>query len=77
MQDLVNVPGKGCYLQCDRCGMQVNRTATGHQGTKTCLDMHAAKMWQEAVSTSAEVLDERFYTYGEELDRVEVFKYHG
>ena len=29
-QDIVNVPGKGCYPKCGRCGMQVNSAATGH-----------------------------------------------
>ena len=51
--------------------------ATGHQGTKACRAMHAAKLQQEAVSNSAAALDEKFCTYGEELEWVEVFKYLG
>ena len=37
--------------------------------------MHAARLQQKAVSDSAVVMDAEFYTYGEELVRVEVFKY--
>ena len=57
--------------------MQVNPAATGHQSTKTCKAMHAARLQQKAVSDSAVVMDAEFYTYGEELERVEVFKYLG
>ena len=59
--------------------MQLKPTAMAmiHQGTKTCLDMHAAKPRREAVSNSTKALEEKSYAYGEELERVEVFKYLG
>ena len=39
--------------------------------------MHAAKLQRKAVSNSVAALNGKFYTYGEELVRVEVFKYLG
>ena len=39
--------------------------------------MHAARMQRKAVSDSAVALDAKCYAYGEELERVEVFKYLG
>ena len=74
-QDLVNVPGEGCYPSCNCCGMQVNPMVTRHQGTKSCRAIHAAKLQQKVVSNSTAALDEKFYVYREELERVEVFKY--
>ena len=71
------MPGEGRYPKCGRCGMQVNPTATGHQVTKTCKAMHAARLQRKAVSDSAVAMDAKFYAYGEELERVEVFKYLG
>ena len=50
-------------------------TTTGHQATKTCKAIHAARLQWKAVSNSAVALDAKFYAYGEELERVEVFKY--
>ena len=55
----------------------MNPTATGHQTTKTCEAMHPVRLQQKAVSDSAVALDAKFYAYGEELERVEVFKYLG
>ena len=52
-------------------------TATGHQATKTCKAMHAARLQRKAVSDSDVAMDAKFYAYGEELERVEVFKYLG
>ena len=57
--------------------MQVNPAARGHQQTKLCKGMHAAKLQWKAVSESAAAMDAEFYAYGEELERVEVFKYLG
>ena len=39
--------------------------------------MHAARLQRKAVSDSAVVMDAKGYEYGEELERVEVFKYLG
>ena len=71
------MPGEGRYPKCGRCGMQANPATTGHQATKTCKAMHAALLQRKAVSDSAVALDAEFYAYGEELKRVEVFKYLG
>ena len=57
--------------------MQVNPAATGHQATKSCKVMHAARLQRKLVSDSAMAMDATFYAYGEELERVEVFKYLG
>ena len=57
--------------------MQVNPTAMGHQATKTRKAMHAARLQRKAVSDSAVALDAKIYAYGEELERVDVFKYLG
>ena len=55
--------------------MQVNPMASGHQATKTCNAMHAARLQRKAVYDSAVALDAKFYAYGEELEKVEGFKY--
>ena len=39
--------------------------------------MHAARQQWKAVSDSAVALDAKFYAYGEELERVAVFKFLG
>ena len=59
-QDLLDVQGEGRYPKCGRCGMQVNPMATGHQATKTCKAMHAAKLQRKAVSDSTVALDVKF-----------------
>ena len=46
----------------------MNPTATGHQATKTCKAMHAARLQRKAVSDSAVAMDAKFYAYGEELE---------
>ena len=67
-QDLLDMQGEGRHPKCVRCGMQVNPTATGHQATKTCKAMHAARLQRKAVSDSAVAMDVKFYAYGEELE---------
>ena len=49
----------------------------GHQSSKTCKEMHTAKLQRKAVSDSAKALEAKFFAYGVELERVEVFKYLG
>ena len=60
-QDLLNVQEEGQHPKCGRCGMQVNLTATGHQATKACKAMRAAKLQRKAVSNSAMALDAKLY----------------
>ena len=57
--------------------MQVNPAAMRHQSSKTCKTMHAAKLQRKAVSDSPKTLEAKFFAYGVELERVEVFKYSG
>ena len=57
--------------------MQVNPSARGNQGTKACRVMHEAKLQRKADSNFAAALGAKFYAYGEELERVEVFQYLG
>ena len=49
----------------------------GHQSSKTCKEMHTAKLQRKAVSDSAKALKAKFFAYVVELERVEVFKYLG
>ena len=57
--------------------MQTNPLATGHRNTKICREGHAKKLQHDAAVKSALALHETFTAYGDELDRVEVFKYLG
>ena len=41
--DLVELPGESSYPKCKRCRLQVSPAAMGHQSSKTCKVMHAAK----------------------------------
>ena len=75
--DLVALPGKGRYPKCERCKMQVNRTAWGHRETKTCNRMRAVMLQRKVVSDSAKALNVKFYAYRNELERVEIFRYLG
>ena len=52
----------------------MNPAAVGHQSSKKCKDMHAAKLQRKSFSDSAKVLDAEFFAYGVEFERVEVFK---
>jgi exonuclease III len=75
--DLVNVPGEGIYRKCERCGMQVSPLANNHERSAHCWDGWAKRLQHEAAEHSAQALDAVFTAYGEELERVEVFKYLG
>ena len=55
----------------------MNPATIGNQSLKTCKTMHAAKLQRKAVSDSAKALKAKFFAYGVELKRVEVFKYFG
>jgi hypothetical protein len=75
--DLVSIAGEGFFPQCERCGMQVNPTATRHRFTKVCQLGHERKLQREAAANSAAALRQEFTVYGDVLERVEVFKYLG
>ncbi len=80
-QDLVVCPSEGStpLLKCSRCGMQ---TAPGallcnHQATELCRKRYKQLVQHETAATAWLTLNTRFYAYGEELERAEVFKYLG
>jgi hypothetical protein len=75
--NLVNVPGEGTYRKCEHCGMQGSPSATNHERSAHCQDGWAKRLQHEAAKNSAQAMDAVFTAYGEELERVEVFKYLG
>ena len=75
--DLVKLPGEGSYPKCKQYGVHVNPATMGNQSSKTCKNMHATKLQRKVVSDSAKALEAKFFAYGVELERVEVFKYLG
>jgi hypothetical protein len=48
-----------------------------HQATELCRERYKQLVQHETAATAQLALNTRFYTYGEELERVEVFKYLG
>ena len=48
-----------------------------HQATELCRKRYEQLVQHETAATAGLALNMRFYTYGEELERVEVFKYLG
>jgi hypothetical protein len=80
-QDLVCIPIEGSHplLKCERCGLQtpVKDLNGGHHRTELCQRGWERK-WQHAAAVRClEALRCSFTGYGEELERVEVFKYLG
>ena len=75
--DLVSIAGEGFFPQCERCGMQVNPTATRHRFTKVCQLGHERKLQHEAAANFVVALRQEFTVYGDVLERVEVYKYLG
>ncbi len=77
-QDLVYLLSKGTVPlpRCKRCGMQTEcRALLGwHQCTQLCQEGWDKKVQHEAVETARVALTQLFTTYGDELERVEVFK---
>jgi len=77
--DFVYIPEEGgVYSKCDRCGMQTNPAAyPGHWSSNLCIEGAARKEQHETAVAAGRALLERFTIYGEELERVETFKYLG
>ena len=76
--DLVNVPGEGVLPKCERCGMQTNFVnAPKHEQSKLCREGREKIVQNDAAVTACKALDVVFTAYGEDLERVEVFKYLG
>jgi hypothetical protein len=80
-RDLVYLPSKGTVPlpRCKRCGMQTKcRALYGrHQRTQLCQNSWDKKVQHEATETTRVALAQLFTAYGDELERVEVFKYLG
>ena len=80
-QDLVVIPSEGSVPlpKCERCGMQTERGALygRHQRTRLCMEGWEKKMQHEAAEAARLALAQSFTAYGEQLERVEVFKYLG
>ncbi len=78
-QDLVCIPIKGSQPlpKCKCCGLQmpVADLNGGHHRTELCQRGWERKRQHAAAVRSQEALEHSFTAYGEELERVEVFKY--
>ena len=75
--DFVSLPGEGAYSKCELCGMQTSPFAAAHEQSNLCKQGAARKTQRDAAQESELALREVFQAYGEELERVEVFKYLG
>ena len=81
--DMVRIPNETPSLcpKCDKCCMQVNckdeRAWGRHWRTKTCKKGNDRRLQREAWRKSARAADVKFYAYGKELERVDIFKYLG
>jgi hypothetical protein len=80
-QDLVCIPIKGSLPlpKCARCGLQtpVEDLGRGHHHTGLCQRGWERKCQHEAAVHSQRALERTFSANGEELERVEIFKYLG
>jgi hypothetical protein len=65
--------------QCNRCGLQILYAAKNgqHYDTAMCEDGLARKVKYAAAERVHLALQQSFTAYGDELERVEVFKYLG
>ena len=80
-RDLVVIPSKGSVplLRCERCGMQTEVGALygRHQRIRLCQERWEWKMQHEAAEAAKVALAQSFTVYGDNFERVEVFKYLG
>jgi hypothetical protein len=80
-QHLVVIPREGSYPypRCPRCCMQTSATALnrGHQQTALCRGLCEMRLQHEAAAHSQQALQQDFFCGGDELEKVEVFKYLG
>ena len=73
------VEGSPPLPKCNRCGLQILYAAMNgrHYDTVMCKDGLARKEQHAAAECTHLSLRQTFTAYGEELERVEVFKYLG
>ena len=80
-QHLVVIPREGSVPlpRCLRCRMQtpVESLNRGHQQTEQCQGMYEMRLQHEAAARSQDALQQEFFCGGDELEKVEVFKYLG
>jgi hypothetical protein len=80
-QDLLVLPSEGSvpFPKCERCGMQTEIGALygGHRHTRLCREGWAKKKQHEAAEAARVALQKSITAYGDDLERVEVFKYLG
>ncbi|KAL7427260.1 hypothetical protein ACHAXH_000579 [Discostella pseudostelligera] len=78
-QHLVVIPQEGSfpYPRCPRCRMQtsVESLNRGHQQSEQCRGMYEMRLQHEAAARSQDALQQAFFCGGDELERVETFKY--
>jgi hypothetical protein len=75
----IPIEGSQPLPKCEQCGMQtpVEDLNGGHHCTELCQQGWERKRQHAAAVHSQEALGHSFTVYGEELERVEVFKYLG
>jgi hypothetical protein len=73
------VEGSLPLLRCNRCGLQISYAAMNgwHHETALCKVGVARKVQHAAAERAHLALRQTFIAYGEELEKVEVFKYLG
>jgi hypothetical protein len=80
-QDLICIPAEGSQPlpQCNQCGLQtpVEDLNQGHHRTGLCQRGWERKSQHAAAARSQQALDRVITCNGEEMERVEVFKYLG
>jgi hypothetical protein len=80
-QNLVVIPSKGRvpFPKCKRCDLQtkVGALYRRHQHTWLCRERWERRMKHEATEAARIALAKTFMAYGEDLEKVEVFKYPG
>ena len=69
------------YPRCEKCNMQVNCFSQerweSHWKSKACQAGNERRLQREAWKKSARAMDVKFYAYGQELEKVDLFKYLG
>ena len=75
--DRVDIPGKGVYPNCVECGMPTNPKAWSHTCSDLCQTGAERCVQREAAVDAEKALHQVFTAYGDELERVETFKYLG
>eukprot|EP00985_Skeletonema_marinoi_P020434 scaffold12160_cov75-Skeletonema_marinoi.AAC.6 len=77
-RDFVDVEGHGNLPKCQLCNMQADpEKAARHERSKFCREGRERVVQTNAAIANQRALEVGFTAYGEDLERVEVFKYLG